>query len=52
MGKLIIREAKRKDIYSIAKIHADAWNTTYMNIIPEEYLKNRTYEGQAKKVDG
>lgn len=47
--QLIVREYKKQDLFSVAKVHVDTWNSTYINIIPEKYLKNRTYEIQQKK---
>lgn len=44
-----IREAVLSDLGSIAKIHVDAWNTTYKGIVPEEHLAGRTYKGQEEK---
>lgn len=44
-----IREATINDVYGIAKVHVDVWNTAYKNIVPEEYLKSRTYIGQEEK---
>ncbi|MGY0375273.1 N-acetyltransferase family protein [Clostridium sp. JNZ J1-5] len=46
---MIIREYKKEDLRSVAKVHVDTWNSTYENIFPEEYLKNRTYDNQLKK---
>lgn len=46
---MIIREYKKEDLYSVAKVHVDVWNSTYSNIILEEYLRNRTYENQVKR---
>lgn len=36
------------DAEGIAKVHVDSWETTYANIIPEEYLNNLTYERRAQ----
>lgn len=46
---MIIREATISDSYAVAKVHVDSCNTTYKEIIPEEFLKDRTYKGQEKK---
>ncbi len=46
---MIIREYKKEDLYSVAKVHVDTWNSAYQNILPKDYLKNRTYENQFKK---
>lgn len=47
--EIIIREATINDVYGIAKVHIDSWNTTYVNIIPDEYLKARTYKWQEER---
>lgn len=44
-----IREANMKDAHGIAIVHVDSWNTTYKDIVPNEFLKNRTYEGQEER---
>lgn len=46
---MVIREYRKEDLYSVAKIHVDTWNSTYFDIFPEGYLKSRTYEMQKKK---
>jgi GNAT superfamily N-acetyltransferase len=46
---IIIREATINDIHGIAKVHVDAWNTTYKGIVPEEHLKSKTCKGQEEK---
>lgn len=47
--KVIIREGKIEDVHGIAKVHIDSWNTTYKNIVPEEYLKTKTYKEQEER---
>jgi len=39
-----IRRATHKDAEGIAKVHVDSWRTTYKGIIPDEFLKNLSYE--------
>ena len=39
-----IRRATIKDAEGIAKVHVDSWRTTYKGIIPDEFLKNLSYE--------
>lgn len=46
---LIIREYKKEDLGSVAKVHVDTWNSAYADILPQDYLKSRTYESQLKK---
>lgn len=41
---MIIREALIEDAQGIARVHVDSWRTTYKGIIPENFLKNLTYE--------
>lgn len=41
---MIIRQAKLDDATGIAKVHVDSWRTTYKGIIPDDFLKNLTYE--------
>lgn len=31
---------------AIARVHVDAWRTTYCSIIPDEYLANLSYENR------
>jgi L-amino acid N-acyltransferase YncA len=46
---IMIREATINDVYGIAKVHVDSWNTTYKDIVPDEYLKSRTYKWQEER---
>jgi hypothetical protein len=39
-----IREARLEDAAAIAKVHVDSWQTTYSALLPEEYIKKRTYQ--------
>jgi L-amino acid N-acyltransferase YncA len=39
-----VRKAVLTDAKGIAKVHGDSWKTTYLNIIPDEYLNNLSYE--------
>lgn len=39
-----IRKATIKDAYGVAKVHVDAWKTTYKHIVPESYLQQMTYK--------
>ncbi|MGD6857652.1 N-acetyltransferase family protein [Bacillus infantis] len=43
-GFIKIRKADLTDTKGIAKVHVESWKTTYVNIVPEEYLNNLTYE--------
>jgi ribosomal protein S18 acetylase RimI-like enzyme len=39
-----IREATISDAYGIAKVQVDTWRTTYVNIVPDDYLANMSYD--------
>lgn len=39
-----IREATIADAFGIAKVQVDTWRTTYVNIVPDEFLANMSYE--------
>ncbi|WP_026673724.1 GNAT family N-acetyltransferase [Alkalihalobacterium bogoriense] len=39
-----IRKAVTTDAKGIGKVHVDSWKTTYANIVPDDYLRNLTYE--------
>ncbi|WP_205758505.1 GNAT family N-acetyltransferase [Lysinibacillus sp. SGAir0095] len=41
-----IRAARLEDAKAIAKVQVDTWRTTYKNIVPEDYLRNMSYEHQ------
>lgn len=43
---MIIREATISDAYGIAKVQVDTWRTTYVNIVPDDYLANMSYENR------
>src|SRR5260370_802867 len=38
-----IREADVDDAAAIARVHVDAWRTTYAGIVPDEYLAGLSY---------
>lgn len=42
-----IRKAVTSDAKGIAKVHVDSWKTTYINIIPEDFLNNLSFEKRA-----
>lgn len=44
-----IRQAKQTDAKGIAKVQVDSWETTYKDIVPDEYLSNMTYEAREEK---
>src|SRR5262245_2642033 len=48
-----IREARIEDAAAIAKVHVDAWRTTYPGIVPAEFLASLSYaEREGKWRDG
>lgn len=44
-----IRKAVQGDAKGVAKVQVDSWQTTYKNIIPDEYLNKMTYESREQK---
>lgn len=38
--KVIIKKADVEDYFNISKIHAIVWKNAYINLLPDEYLKN------------
>ena len=46
---MIIRKINDNDIDAISKIYTDNWKSTYKNILPDDFLKNMTYEHSRKK---
>lgn len=41
---MLIRRAEPKDARDLARVHVDAWRTTYAGIVPAEYLDSLSYE--------
>lgn len=41
---MIMREARKTDADSIAKVVVDTWRTTYIGIVPQHYLDSLSYE--------
>lgn len=41
---MLIREANITDAPAIAKVHIDAWRTTYSNLMPAKFLADLSYE--------
>lgn len=47
MGEIVvmqIRKATPSDAEGIARVHVESWKSTYINIVPEDFLKNLSYE--------
>ncbi|MBD2680831.1 MULTISPECIES: GNAT family N-acetyltransferase [Nostoc] len=43
---MLIREANLADAPGIAKVHVDAWRTTYRNLMPAKFLADLSYEAR------
>ncbi|MEM1311493.1 MAG: GNAT family N-acetyltransferase [Cyanobacteria bacterium P01_H01_bin.153] len=41
---MVLREANYDDISAIARVHVDAWTTTYRGVFPDAILNNLTYQ--------
>jgi hypothetical protein len=41
---MLIREAQISDAVGLAKVTVDSWNTTYLDIVPSEFLASLSYE--------
>jgi L-amino acid N-acyltransferase YncA len=48
-AKMHIREATPDDIAGIARVHVDAWRTTYRGIVPDAHLDGLSYERSESK---
>jgi GNAT superfamily N-acetyltransferase len=44
-----IRQARIDDAAAIARVHVDAWRTTYPGIVPADYLASLSYEEREEK---
>ncbi|RYZ81218.1 MAG: GNAT family N-acetyltransferase, partial [Proteobacteria bacterium] len=47
MNNITFREATLADVDGIAKVHVDAWRSTYAGIVPQSYLDSLAYEDKA-----
>lgn len=47
---IIIRPAVAADAEGVARVHVDAWRTTYRDIVPEAYLASLSYEKRQRGV--
>lgn len=45
----MIRLAAKEDVYEISRIHVDGWRYAYKGILPENFLKDKSYEEQCEK---
>lgn len=48
-NEIIIREASAADACGIARVHVDAWLTTYAGIMPDAVLQSLSYERSEKQ---
>ncbi len=48
---MILREANKDDLLSIGKVQVDSNRSTYVGIMPEDYLNNLSYESKASEWD-
>lgn len=46
---MIIRQANKSDLLSIGKVQVDSNRSTYVGIMPEDYLNNLSYESKASE---
>jgi ribosomal protein S18 acetylase RimI-like enzyme len=46
---MIVREANKDDLLSIGKVQVDSNRSTYVGIMPEDYLNNLSYESKASE---
>ena len=49
MPMVQIREAKKEDIFNMAKVRVDTWKSAYKGIVSDEFLENLSYEGTAER---
>lgn len=46
---ITFRQANISDARGIAQVHVDTWRTTYAGIVPDEYLRNLSYERRERQ---
>jgi ribosomal protein S18 acetylase RimI-like enzyme len=46
---MIIRQANEEDLLSVGKVQVSSNRSTYMGIMPEDYLNNMSYENKASE---
>lgn len=49
MSGFHIREATARDVLGMAKVRVDTWKSAYQGIVPDQFLKNLSYEGIAER---
>ena len=43
-----IRKASKEDIKHVSKVYVDSWRTTYQGLVPDDYLKELSYDDAEK----
>ena len=43
-----IRKASKEDIKDVSRVYIDSWRTTYQGLVPDDYLKELSYEDAEK----
>jgi L-amino acid N-acyltransferase YncA len=46
---MIIRQANKEDLLSVGKVQVSSNHSTYIGIMPEDYLTNMSYENKASE---
>ena len=44
-----IRKASKEDIKHVSRVYVDSWRTTYRGLVPDDYLKELSYEEAEKR---
>lgn len=48
MSIFYVREADQSDVLGMAKIRVDTWRATYQGIVPDDFLRNLSYQRVAE----
>ncbi|ALC85257.1 GCN5 family acetyltransferase [Bacillus sp. FJAT-22090] len=43
-----IRKASKEDIHHVSRVYVDSWRTTYRGLVPDDYLKELSYDDAEK----
>ncbi len=46
---ITFRQSNISDANGIARVHVDTWRTTYAGIVPEDFLRNLSYERRERQ---
>lgn len=44
-----IRKASKEDLKQVSRVYVDSWRTTYRGLVPDDYLKELSYEEAEKR---